>query len=145
MDADWILWVYPLTGMASIVPFARYFRAVDKDAKRKNRHHNEDTPLFIATMGWLCSLAWPITGLVFGTAYLLRADDRKELAAQRQEMGLAEAFKIVEAQKQAEKDRHRQQIAAFDKALRSDEEPVAEWSRRTNKAPYPNGWNKGRY
>jgi hypothetical protein len=132
---DWlILMLYVGGGMASIVPFARYFREEDKAATRKNRYHNEDSFLYLAGIGWLCSLVWPITGLIFGTAYLLRADERKAEAARQHEMGLAEAFKIVDAQRQAEKDKQQRDLEAFDRALGIPEPKT-----------YVNRWNKGRY
>lgn len=102
------LLLYMGTGAALILPFARYFR----DASTTSY----DGPLYFAFMGWVNSLVWPVTGLIFGIAYLMKADERKEEERKAKELSLAEAYKIVEAARQAERGKERALMREWEQA-----------------------------
>lgn len=135
---EFLLALYVAVGALSTAPFALYFREADRDKRRRNGYNEPDSPLYLGFLGWIASLVWPVTSLIFGVAWAMTKSDRAEAKAKERLTTLDGARELIHRE-EVRQDRERER-ARHTERLRVAQEK-ADFDRQLKeldgKAPHP--------
>jgi hypothetical protein len=125
---EFLFALYVVMSALTTVPFALYLREAERDKLRRKSYYDMDSPLLLGVEGWAASLVWPITSVIFGTAWMITRKDRAEAKVKEYQGTLDGARALISAdesrrKREQERARHAERLrvaqekADFDRQL----------------------------